>query len=100
MLLLICVIANNLYVSVLVILITAYITVVMGGVHFRDYLSFLRVPRNLRFGLMPHRGCCGVQTSVGGVTLWRRGQKGYRLSQVDARLGQSDHLNSPGSRHK
>lgn len=44
LLLLICVIANNLYVSALVILITAFITVVMGGVHFRDYLSFLRVP--------------------------------------------------------
>lgn len=44
LLLLICVVANNLYVSGLIILITAYITTIMGGVHFRDYLSYLKVP--------------------------------------------------------
>ncbi|MPN41410.1 hypothetical protein SDC9_188956 [bioreactor metagenome] len=54
------------------------------------------MPRHLRIGLMPHRERCGVQTSVGGVTLWRRSQKGYRLGEVDARLGQPDHFDSPG----
>ncbi|MEG0378069.1 MAG: cobalt ECF transporter T component CbiQ, partial [Eubacterium sp.] len=44
LLLLICVIANNLYVSFLVIIITAYITIVMGGVPFRDYVNFLKIP--------------------------------------------------------
>ncbi|MEF9917713.1 MAG: cobalt ECF transporter T component CbiQ [Eubacterium sp.] len=43
-LLLLCIIANSLYISVLVILITGYVTIVMGGVSFRDYLGFLTVP--------------------------------------------------------
>lgn len=44
LMLLICVISNNLYVSVLVILMTAFITVVMGRISLHSYLDLMLVP--------------------------------------------------------
>lgn len=43
-LLLFCVVSGALDLCLAVILTTGYITVVLGGVHFSDYLRFLRVP--------------------------------------------------------
>ncbi len=43
-LLLLCVIANNVYVSAVVILITTYITVILGGLDFHHYVDLLTIP--------------------------------------------------------
>ncbi|MEG2651814.1 MAG: cobalt ECF transporter T component CbiQ [Eubacterium sp.] len=43
-LLLMCVVADNLYVSISVILITTFVTVILGGIHFRKYLELLAIP--------------------------------------------------------
>lgn len=43
-LLLICVVADKLYVSVLVIAITAYVTVVLGKVHCHEYIDLMKIP--------------------------------------------------------
>ncbi len=42
--LLLCIILNNIYVSILVILVMGYLTVVIGGMSFRQYLSMMLVP--------------------------------------------------------
>lgn len=42
--LLLCIVLNNVYVSVLVILVMGYLTVVIGGLHFVRYLSMMTVP--------------------------------------------------------
>lgn len=44
LLLLICVLSEDPGVSLLVILVTGFVTVVLGGVHLGDYLRFLKVP--------------------------------------------------------
>src|SRR5699024_2013713 len=41
--LLLCIILNNIYVSILVILVMGYLTVVIGGMSFRQYLSMMLV---------------------------------------------------------
>ncbi|MGL4284435.1 hypothetical protein [Eubacterium aggregans] len=43
-LLLMCVVADNLYVSISVILITTFVTVILGGINLRQYLELLAIP--------------------------------------------------------
>lgn len=42
--LILCIILNNIFVSILVILVMGYLTVVVGGLSFRHYLSMMLVP--------------------------------------------------------
>lgn len=60
--LLCCIVCNNVYVSCAVILLMAYITVVMGGLPFKRYLSLMTIPLAFLFF-----GCIAVAISFAGT---------------------------------
>ena len=59
--LLCCIICDNIYVSCAVILLMAYITVVMGGLPFRRYLSLMTIPLVFLFF-----GCVAIAIGFSG----------------------------------